>query len=205
MERHSIFYPRLSEDERKRNTKILGRLAGDLARKFDKNDVQDVIAADTIDVETILLLHKFQTAYIAGVTSPSCYVGKEYETYRRSIGRIGPVFEALGLAKRLPGSVLGWTPTKKLGRIISARWRLQKFRSGDINKVNKVIIRTVLEVARVSRFIVKVLSAHDVKKDRIGRWKLSPELHQLLIATSVKRTRTYLKIADRCRSDINAE
>jgi hypothetical protein len=142
-----------------------------------------------IDVETVLLLHKCQMAFIAGVNGPHCYVGKDYEMYQRSIGRIGPIFEALGLAKPLKGSVLGWTPTKTLRRIISARLRHQKFNSKDINKVSKAIVRVILEVARVSRFIVKVLSTLDVKKDCIGGWKLTPELHQLLISTSVKRIR----------------
>jgi hypothetical protein len=169
MERDSIFYRRPSEDERKSNTKTLRRLAGRLARKFDKNEIEDITAAETIDIETVLLLHRFQIAFIAGVTSPHCYVGKEYQTYQRSIGTIGPTFESLGLAESLQGSVLGWTPTKKLERIISAQLRLQKFSSGDINKVNKAMIRVVLEVARVSRFMVKVLSSQDVKKDRTGR------------------------------------
>jgi hypothetical protein len=189
MERDPIFRLRPREDQRKRNAKILCRLAGRLARKWEKDDVEDVAAEDVIDVETALLLHKFQTAFIAGVTSPHCYVGEEYETCQRAIGRIGPIFEALGLAKPLEGSVLGWTPTKTLRRIISARLRHQKFSSKDINEVSKAIIRAVLEVARVSRFIVKVLSTLDVKKDRMGGWKLTPELHQLLISTSVKRIR----------------
>jgi hypothetical protein len=189
MGRYPIFRLRPREDQRKTNAKILARLAERLARKWEKNDVEDVTAEDMIDVETVLLLHKFQTAFIAGVTSPHCYVGEEYETYQRAIGRIGPIFEALGLAKPLEGSVLGWTPTKTLRRIISARLRHQKFNSKDINKVSKAIIRAVLEVARVSRFIVKVLSTLDVKKDRIGCWKLTPELHQLLISTSVTRIR----------------
>jgi hypothetical protein len=189
MERESIFYRRPSVDGRKRIAKTLGRLAGRLARKFDKNEVEDVIAADTIDVETILLLHKFQTAFIAGVASPHCYIGKEYEGYQRSIRTIGPIFKSIGLAVSLPDSVLGWRPTKKLERIISARLCLQKFRSRDINKVNRAIIRVVLEVARVSRFIVTVLSAQEVEKDRTKSWKLTPKLQQLLISTSVKRIR----------------
>jgi len=187
MERDPIFYRRPSEDERKRNTQTLGRLAGRLVRKFHNSEIEDITAAETIDIETVLLLHKFQIAFIAGVTSPHCYVGKEYQMYQRSIGTIGPIFESLGLAERLQGSVLGWTPTKKLERIISARLRLQKFSSGDINKVNKAIIRAVLEVAHMSRFIAKVLSSQNVKKDRTGSWKLTPELQQLLISTSVKR------------------
>jgi hypothetical protein len=76
---------------------------------------------------------------------------------------------------------------EKLERIISARLRLQKFSSRDINKVNMAIIRVVLEVARVSRFIVKVLSAQEMEKDRTTSWKLTPKLQQLLISTSVKR------------------
>jgi hypothetical protein len=189
MERYPIFRSRPSEDQRKRNAKTLGRLARRLASRWEENDLEDVPAEEMIDVETVLLLHKFQTAFIAGVTSPHCYVGKEYETYQRAIGRIGPIFEALGLAKPLEGSVLGWTPTKTLRRIISARLRHQKFDSRDINKVSKAIIRAVLEVARVSRFIVKVLSTLDVKKNRMGCWNLTPELHRLLISTSVKRIR----------------
>jgi hypothetical protein len=187
MERDPIFRLRPGEDQRKRNAKILGRVARRLARKWEEDDVEDVAAEDVIDVETVLLLHKFQTAFIAGVTSPHCYVGEEYETYQRAIGRIGPIFEALGLAKPLEGSVLGWTPTNTLRSIISARLRHQKFSSKDINEVSKAIIRAVLEVARVSRFIVKVLSTLGVKKDRMGGWKLTSELHQLLISTSVKR------------------
>jgi hypothetical protein len=49
----------------------------------------DVGAEDMIDVETVLLLHKCQMAFIAGVNGPHCYVGKDYEMYQRSIGRGG--------------------------------------------------------------------------------------------------------------------
>ena len=125
MERQFEFYPRPNLDERKLNTKNLGRLARRLAIKWDKQDwdkqdIEDVTAEDMIDVETVLLLHRFQTAFIAGVASPHCYV-REHERYQQSIGKIGPIFEALRLAKPLQGSVLGWRPTKTLKRIISAR------------------------------------------------------------------------------------
>jgi hypothetical protein len=67
MERHTMRCTRPSEDGRKTNAKTLGRLAGHLARKFEKNDVENVTADGMIDVETVLLLYKFQTAFIAGV------------------------------------------------------------------------------------------------------------------------------------------
>lgn len=187
MERHSILLSRLSNEERKNNAIIVSRVAERLAKKWEKSNAEDLAAEGMIDVETVLLLLKFQAALIAGVTTPDCYVGDKYEARRRSIGRIGPVFEALGLAKPLRGSVLGWTPTKTLRRIISARLRHQKFSSADINKVSEAIIRAILEVARVSRFIVEVLSVFDVKKGREGSWKLTPELRRLLILTSVRR------------------
>jgi hypothetical protein len=90
MELNPIFRLPASEEQRRRNTKIVGRMARRLARKWEKNDGEDVGAEDMIDVETVLLLHKFQTAFIAGVNGSHCYVGKEYETYQGSIGRIGP-------------------------------------------------------------------------------------------------------------------
>jgi hypothetical protein len=54
MERYPIFRSRPEEDQRKRNAKILGRLARRLAGKWEKSDVEDVAAEDMIDVETVL-------------------------------------------------------------------------------------------------------------------------------------------------------
>jgi hypothetical protein len=87
--------------------------------KMDIRKEKDEIAGGLmLDYETYILLEMFQESFLLGVCDIELCVDR-LKPYAPLIKRMGPIFAALGLAKRMKGTAFAWEPRRNLGRIIA--------------------------------------------------------------------------------------
>lgn len=149
-------------------------------------------AADfKLDRETFALLRTFQEECLIKRYDGDLdgYI-EHLKQFKYQIQCMGEIFQLLGLARKEKGTKYAWEPRRKLRDIICERVSAgRKFAietAEGVHDLNVAIVKAYLEVADVATFIVDVMSALGVNKERDNGWRPNRALRQLLIAASVK-------------------
>lgn len=166
-----------------------------MAQIWDEEDMRQGAIENKMDIMTYRLLRKFQDELFLQVDGLDTYI--DYlKPHSDEIKKMGIAFELLGLARHVKGTAFIWKPREALHTVIDERMRpkmeqlkrtIEEMGRLDWMNLNKSRFETIVEIADLADFIVKVLSTVGLNRNLEDGWKLPRALRQLLISTSLKR------------------